>query len=123
MHRKLAEESFDQYFNSNLELDVPAEMTASRDAGSDVFVYTDYGNLVNNGIYGKMMSRYEFGSLINSVYNSNSSYNLYFDKDKVRLVNSYQHKNPEVQKSVSEIYNGRKNKKLARLINDKSNGY
>lgn len=123
MHRKLAEESFDQYFNSNLELDVPAEMTASRDAGSDVFVYTDYGNLVNNGIYGKMMSRYEFGSLINSVYNSNSSYNLYFDKDKVRLVNSYQHKNPEVQKSVSEIYNGRKNKKLARLINDKSIGY
>lgn len=123
MNRKLAEESFDQYFSSNLELDVPAEMTASRDAGSDVFVYTDYGNLVNNGIYGKMMSRYEFGSLINSVYNSNSSYNLYFDKDKVRLVNSYQHKNPEVQKSVSEIYNGRKNKKLARLINDKSIGY
>ncbi|SEM74330.1 hypothetical protein SAMN05421856_10683 [Chryseobacterium taichungense] len=121
--KKLAEESFDQYFNSNLELDVPKEMTAFRDAGSDVFVYTDYGSLVNNGAYGKMMRQYEFGNLFNSVYNSNSSYNLYFDKDKVKLVNSYQHKNPEVQKSFSEIYKGKKNKKLARLINDKSIGY
>lgn len=123
MHRKLAEESFDLYFNSNLNLDVPAEMTASRDAASDVFVYTDYGSLVNNGIYGRMMKMYEFGSLINSAYNSNSSYNLYFDKTQVRLVNNYQHKDPEVQKSVSEIYKGRKNKKLAQLINDKSIGY
>lgn len=123
MHRKLVEESFDQYFNSNLELDVPSEMTASRDAASDVFVYTDYGSLVNNGIYGRMMKMYEFGSLLNSAYNSNSSYNLYFDKDQVRLINNYQHKNPEVQKSVSEIYKGRKNKKLARLINNKSIGY
>ncbi|SHE89168.1 hypothetical protein [Chryseobacterium takakiae] len=123
MHRKLAEESFDLYFNSNLDLDVPAEMTASRDAASDVFVYTDYGSLVNNGIYGRMMKMYEFGSLINSAYNSNSSYNLYFDKTQVRLVNNYQHKDPEVQKSVSEIYKGRKNKKLAQLINDKSIGY
>lgn len=121
--KKLAEESFDQYFSSNLELDVPKEMTAFRDAESDVFVYTDYGRLVNNGIYGKMMRRYEFGNLFNSVYNSNSSYNLYFDKDKVKLVNSYQHKNPEVQKSVSDIYRGKKNKKLAKLINDKSIGY
>lgn len=123
MHRKLVEESFDQYFNSDLELDVPSEMTASRDAASDVFVYTDYGSLVNNGIYGRMMKMYEFGNLINSAYNSNSSYNLYFDKDQVRFVNNYQHKNPEVQKSVSEIYKGSKNKKLARLINDKSIGY
>ena len=123
MHRKLVEESFDQYFNSNLELDVPSGMTASRDAASDVFVYTDYGSLVNNGIYGRMMKMYEFGSLLNSAYNSNSSYNLYFDKDQVRLINNYQHKNPEVQKSVSEIYKGRKNKNLARLINNKSIGY
>lgn len=70
-----------------------------------------------------MMKMYEFGSLINSAYNSNSSYNLYFDKVQVRLVNNYQHKNPEVQKSVSEIYKGSKNKKLARLIDDKSIGY
>lgn len=123
MHRKLVEESFDQYFNSNLELDVPSGMTASRDAASDVFIYTDYGSLVNNRIYGRMMKMYEFGSLLNSAYNSNSSYNLYFDKDQVRLINNYQHKNPEVQKSVSEIYKGRKNKKLARLINNKSIGY
>ncbi|WP_374458418.1 hypothetical protein [Chryseobacterium taeanense] len=121
--KQLAEQSLDEYFNSNLELDVPNEMTAFRDAGSDVFVYTDYGRIVNNGIYGKMMKRYQFGSLLNTVYNSNSSYNLYFDEDKVKLVNTYQHKNPEVQKSVSAIYKGRKNKKLARLISDKSIGY
>lgn len=123
MVKQLAEQSFDEYFNSNLELDIPNEMTAFRDAGSDVFVYTDYGRIVNNGIYGKMMKRYQFGSLLNTVYNSNSSYNLYFDEDKVKLVNTYQHKNPEVQKSVSAIYKGRKNKKLARLISDKSIGY
>jgi hypothetical protein len=123
MAKRLAEEAFDQYFNSGPELDVPKEMTAFRNAGADVFVYTDYGRIVNNGVYGKMMKHYKFGSLLSTVYNSNSSYNLYFDKDKVKLVNSYQHKNPEVQKSVSAIYKGRKNKKLAKLINDRSIGY
>lgn len=121
--KKLAEQSFDEYFNSSLELDVPKEMTAYRDGASDVFVYTDYGKIVNNGLYGKMMKRYEFGPFISTLYNSNYSYNLYFDKDKVRLVNNYQHKNPDVQKSVAAVYKGKKNKKLAALINDKSVGY
>lgn len=121
--RKLAEQSFDEYFNSSLELDVPKEMTAYRDGASDVFVYTDYGKIVNNGLYGKMMKRYEFGPFISTLYNSNYSYNLYFDKDKVRLINNYQHKNPDVQKSVAAVYKGKKNKKLAALINDKSVGY
>lgn len=47
MHRKLVEESFDQYFNSDLELDVPSEMTASRDAASDVlFIQTMEASLI-----------------------------------------------------------------------------
>jgi hypothetical protein len=31
---------------------------------SDVFVYTDYGRIVNNGAYGKIMSHYPFGNLM-----------------------------------------------------------
>lgn len=121
--KKLAEDSFDKYFNSNLEIEVPKEMLAFRDANSDVFVYTDYGRIITDGIYGKIMKRYEFGSLFEKVYNSNSSYNLYFDKDKVKLVNNYQHKNETIQKNVAAIYKGKKNKKLSALINDKSIGY
>lgn len=121
--KKLAEKDFDDYFNSTLELDVSKDILSFRDGTSDVFVYTDYGRIVNNGAYGKIMSHYPFGNLMVKAYNSNSSYNLYFDNDKVRLVNSYQHKNEAVQKSLNSVYKGKKNKKLTALINDKSIGY
>ncbi|HCR76539.1 MAG TPA: hypothetical protein DIW37_09090 [Chryseobacterium sp.] len=121
--KKLAEKDFDDYFNSTLELDVSKDILSFRDGTSDVFVYTDYGRIVNNGAYGKIMSHYPFGNLMGKAYNSNSSYNLYFDNDKVRLVNSYQHKNEAVQKSLNSVYKGKKNKKLTALINDKSIGY
>lgn len=121
--KKLAEKDFDDYFSSAPELDVSKEILSFRDAASDVFVYTDYGRIVNNGAYGKIMSHYPFGNLMGKAYNSNSSYNLYFDNDKVRMVNSYQHKNEAVQKSLNSVYKGKKNKKLTALINDKSIGY
>ncbi|WP_228429131.1 hypothetical protein [Chryseobacterium sp. 52] len=121
--KKLAEEKFDQYFSSNLEIEVPKAMLSFRDPNSDAFVYTDYGRMVNDGIYGKMMKRFEFGQFFRNAYDSNSYYNLYFEKDKVKLVNNYQHKNPGIQKTISSVYKGKKNKKLAALINDKSIGY
>ncbi|KQT24359.1 hypothetical protein ASG22_10130 [Chryseobacterium sp. Leaf405] len=121
--KKLAEEDFDKFFNSNFEIEVSKDVLSFRDASADVFVYLDYGRIINEGIYGKMMKLYKFGSVFNKIYNSNTSYNLYFDNDKIRLVNSYQHKDPEVQKYFSSIYKGKKNKKLAALINDKSMGY
>ncbi len=121
--KKNAEDRFDQYFSSNLEIEVPKEMLAFRDANSDVFVYTDYGRIVNEGIYGKMTKFYSYGQFFKNMYNSNYSYNLYFDKDKVRLVNNYQHKNADIQKNISAIYKGKKNKKLLELINEKSVGY
>ncbi|NPA08738.1 MAG: hypothetical protein GXO46_07115 [Chlorobi bacterium] len=121
--KKLAEKDFDDYFSSAPELDVSKEILSFQDSDSDVFVYTDYGRIVNNGAYGKIMSHYPFGNLMGKAYNSNSSYNLYFDNDKVRLVNSYQHKNEAVQKSINSVYRGKKNKKLTALINDKSIGY
>jgi hypothetical protein len=65
-----------------LELDVSKEILSFRDGTSDVFVYTDYGRIVNNGAYGKIMSHYPFGNLMGKAYDSNSSYNLYFDNDK-----------------------------------------
>lgn len=121
--KKIAEGRFDQYFSSNLEIDVPKAMLSFRDPNSDVYVYTDYGKMVNEGIYGKMMKQLEFWQFLKNAYNSDSSYNLYFDKDKVKLVNNYQHKNPETQKTISSVYKGKKNKKLAELINEKSVGY
>ncbi|KMQ66488.1 hypothetical protein ACM46_02845 [Chryseobacterium angstadtii] len=121
--KKLAEDRFDLYFNSNLEIEVPKAMLSFRDPNSDAYVYTDYGKMMNDGIYGKMMMRFEFGQFFKNAYNSNSYYNLYFDKDKVKLVNNYQHKTPDIQKTVESVYKGKKNKKLAALINEKSIGY
>lgn len=121
--KKNAEDHFDQYFSSNLEIEVPKEMLSFRDTNSDVFVYTDYGRIVNEGIYGKMTKFYSYGQFFKNMYNSNYSYNLYFDKDKVRLVNNYQHKNADIQKNISAIYKGKKNRKLLELINEKSVGY
>ncbi|WP_228455311.1 hypothetical protein [Chryseobacterium sp. Tr-659] len=121
--KKNAEERFDQYFSSNLEIEVPKEMLTFRDANSDVFIYADYGRIVNDGIYGKMMDRYDFGKVFQNMYNSDYAYNLYFDKDKVKLINNYKHKNTEIQKNISSIYKGKRNKKLLELISDKSVGY
>ncbi len=123
MVKKNAEERFDQFFSSNFEIEVPEEMLAFRDANSDVFVYADYGRIVNDGLYGKMTKDYTYGQFFKNMYNSNYAYNLYFDKDKVRLVNNYQHKNSEIQKNISAIYKGKKNRKLLELINEKSVGY
>lgn len=121
--KKNAEERFDQYFSSNLEIEVPKEMLKFRDSNSDVFVYTDYGRIVNEGIYGKMTKFYSYDKFFRNMYDSNYSYNLYFDKDKVRLVNHYQHKNADIQKNIAAVYKGKKNKKLLELINEKSVGY
>lgn len=121
--KKFAENNFDRYFSSNYELDVPKEMLNFRDANSDVFVYTDYGKIMNEGIYGKMFRRVGYTKFLEKMYNSNSAYNLYFDKDKVRLVNNIQHRNSDIQKSISDVYRGKKNKKLTALISDKSVGY
>lgn len=121
--KKIAEDRFDQYFDSNFEIDVPKEMLTFRDANSDAFVYTDYGKIVSDGIYGRMMKNLEFWQFMRNAYNSASYYNLYFDKDKVKLVNNYQHKNSDTQKAISSVYKGKKNKKLSALINDKSIGY
>lgn len=121
--KKFAENNFDRYFSSNYELDVPKEMLNFRDANSDVFVYTDYGKIMSEGIYSKMFRSFGYTQILEKMYNSNSAYNLYFDKDKVRLVNNLQHRNSDIQKSISDVYRGKKNKKLTALITDKSVGY
>ncbi|WP_379966714.1 hypothetical protein [Epilithonimonas sp. UC225_85] len=118
-----AEKEFDKYFDSNMEIEVPKEMTRFQDPNSDVFIYSNYGEIFKNGTYRSVMDLYSFGDLLDNLYNSNSYYNLYFDKNKVRLVNNYQHRNAETQKRFSAIYQGKKNKKLMSLISDKSVGY
>lgn len=121
--KKFAEDNFDQYFNSNKEFSISKDMLSFRDPDSDVFIYADYGKIINEGFYKNMYRNYNFGQFFGKLYNSNSYYNLYFDKDKVRLVNNYQHKDSETQKNISDVYKGKKNKKLAALINDKNIGY
>ena len=121
--KAFAEKDFDKYFDSNLEIEVPKEMVKFQDPNSDVFVYSNYGEIFKNGVYKDLMKLYSFGDLLDNLYNSNSFYNLYFDKNKVRLVNNYQHRNNETQKRFSAVYQGKKNKKLMSLINDKSIGY
>jgi len=121
--KAFAEKDFDSYFNSNMEVEVPKEMVKFQDPNSDVFVYSNYGEIVKNGIYKDLVKLYNFGDLIDNLYNSNSSYNLYFDKNKVKVVSNYQHKDDEIQKRFSALYNGKKNKKLMSLISDKSVGY
>jgi len=121
--KAFAEKDFDSYFNSNMEVEVPKEMVKFQDPNSDVFVYSNYGEIVKNGIYKDLAKLYNFGDLIDNLYNSNSSYNLYFDKNKVKVVSNYQHKDNEIQKRFSALYNSKKNKKLMSLISDKSVGY
>ncbi|GGG43233.1 hypothetical protein [Epilithonimonas arachidiradicis] len=121
--KSLAEMDFDRYFNSGEEIEVPKEMVAFQDQNSDVFAFLNYGEVFQNGIYKKMMSTYKLGGFIDNFYNSNTFYNLYFEKNKVRLISNYQHKNAEIQKNMAAVYKDKKNKKLTALINDKSIGY
>ena len=121
--KSLAEIDFDKYFDAGTEIEVPKKLVAFQDVKSDVFAFVSYGEIFQNGLYKKMMSAYKLGGLIDNFYNSNTFYNLYFEKNKVRLVSNYQHKNPEIQKNMAAVYKGKKNKKLTALINDKSIGY
>jgi len=121
--KAFAEKDFDRYFDSNPDVETPKEMVKFLDPNADVFVYSNYGEIFKTGLYKDLMKLYSFGDLLDNLYNSNSSYNLYFDKSKVRLVNSYQHKNAETQKHISAVYQGKKNKKLMALIHDNSIGY
>jgi hypothetical protein len=121
--KTFAEKDFDRYFASDATVEVPKELIKFQDPKSDVFMYTNYGQIFKNGIYDRMMNLYNMGDFFQNVYNSNSFYNLYFDKDKVRLVNNYQHRDPKIQKNLAAVYQGKKNKKLMSLINDDNIGY
>ncbi len=121
--KKFAEDDFDQYFSSNLELEIDKNMLSFKDANSDAFVYADYEKIIYDLIYGNMPKSFGFINTLGKLSRSSSAYNLYFDQDKVRIVNNHQNKNTELRKSISDVYKGKRNKKLASLINDKSVGY
>jgi len=123
MVKKFAEADFDKYFSSNLELEVAKDVLSFRDGNSDVFIYTDYGKIFGLESYKSLYRDFDIEQLMGKMYNSNSSYNLYFDDDKVRLINNYQHKDNNINNSFAAVYKGKKNKKLTALINDKSIGY
>lgn len=123
MVKKFAEADFDKYFSSNFELEVAKDVLNFRDSNSDVFIYTDYAKIFGLKSYRSFYREFDIENLIGKMYNSNSSYNLYFDDDKVRLINNYQHKDSNINNSFAAVYKGKKNKKLTALINDKSIGY
>ncbi len=121
--KMLAEKDFDRYFNSSAELEIPKEYTRFKDDKSDVFAFLNSSEIFHNGVYKKMLGPLKLSGLLQNFYNSNTFYNLYFEKNKVRLVSNYQHQNSRIQDDMAAVYKGRKNKKLAGLINDKSIGY
>lgn len=120
--KNISETFFDAYFNSNQNVEADAAMLSFKDENADVFLYTNFGNLYNDLFSGRYNSFYNFQQILGKAYQSDSFYNIYFDKDKVRLVNNYLHKDAEIQKSIAEIYKGRKNKKLASLVSENSIG-
>ncbi|QDP85162.1 hypothetical protein FNJ88_06135 [Chryseobacterium sp. SNU WT5] len=122
--RELLEQSFDEIFNSNFMIEVPDDIIKFKDAKSDVFAYTNFGGIFKNmGSFGPMGSFGIMQKYIGKMYDADSSYNLYFENDKVKLVTNYQHKDPVMQKSISDIYKGKTSRKLSKLLSDKSIGY
>lgn len=122
--QNLAEMSFDEIFNSNFFIEVPADKIQFKDAKADLFAYSNFSDIFNsNGYLGGMNSFGIVQGYLGKMYDSNSSYNLYFDDAEVKLVSNYKHNNPVVQKSIAEFYDGKSNKKLSKLISDKSVGY
>lgn len=123
--KNISEKSFDEIFNSNFIIEVPKDKTQFKDAKADLFAYTDFGSIYTDSYFGPVgMSSYGFmEGYLGKLYDSDSSYNLYFDNDKVKLTTNYRHKDPVVQKSIADFYSGESNKKLANLLSDKSIGY
>ena len=123
--KNLAEISFDEIFNSNFSIEVPKDKLQFRDAKADLFAYTDFGSIFTDAYFGPMgMGSYNFmQGYLAKLYNSDSSYNLYFDDDKVKLKTNYKHKDPLVQKSINDFYSGKNNAKLGDLLSDKAIGY
>lgn len=121
----LSERSFDEIFESNFNIEVPKDKTQFRDAKADLFAYTNFGSIFTDAYFGPGgMGSYGFiQGYLSKLYNSDSSYNLYFDQDKVKLTTDYRHKDPAAQKSITDFYTGKSNKKLSNLLSDKSIGY
>lgn len=122
--KDLSELSFDEIFNSNFQIEVPNKTLKFKDSKSDLFAYTNFGNIfLQNSPY-KSYGYFGFlESYFNKMYNADASYNLFFEKDNVRILSNYQHADPKIQKSILDFYNGNSNKKLGRLLTDKSIGY
>lgn len=121
--RSLAELDFDRYFNTWGEFDIPKALINFKDDKADVFAYLNSSEIFQNGLYKKMLGPLKLSGLLQNFYDSNTFYNLYFEKSKVRLVSNYQHKDADIQNHVSAVYRGKKNRKLTALIQDKSIGY
>lgn len=124
--KEISEGSFDEIFNSNFIIEVPKDKTQFRDAKADLFAYTNFGSIFTDSYFGRPMGMGSYGIIqgyLGKLYNSDSSYNLYFDQDKVKLTTDYRHKDPAVQKSISDYYKGNNNRKLSALLSDKSIGY
>lgn len=123
--KALTEKSFDEIFSSNFNIEVPKDKTQFRDAKADLFAYTNFGSIFTDSYFGPIgLGSYGLmRGYLGKLYDSDSSYNLYFDDDKVKLITNYRHNDPKVQKTISEFYSGTTNKKLANLLSDKSIGY
>lgn len=120
----LAESSFEDFFNSNFMIEVPKNTTKFKNSKADLFAFTNLGNIFKNSmnLYG-MPNVGGVQNYMQKMYDADSSYNLYFEEDKVKLVTNYQHQDPKMQKSFAEMYDGKTSRKLAKLLSDQTIGY
>lgn len=123
MARKFAEIEFDRVFATNLEMKAQEKFVKFRNADADVYAFTNYGSMFGKSTKNVLSAAFGYDMFIKNFYDSHTAYNLYFDRDRVRLSSSYQHQNPKLQKNFSELYKAGRNKKLTSLIGDGSIGY
>lgn len=118
--KQITEISFNQYFSSNFKIEADARITSARDENADAFLYTNFSNFYSTLYEKNNPFFYGIQNFMRRSSNADSYYNIYFEKDKVRLVNNYQHRDAELQKDIVNIHKAKKNKKLASLIDENS---
>ncbi len=124
--KQFAEQSFDKIFSSNFQIEVPGDKLKYKDTKADAFFYTDYQNFfqpLNSKKFRDLTRLSGIQGLMSRIIDTENAYNLYFDQDKVRLVNYLSNKNPELQKTISKAYRSKGSKNLAKLVSDNVIGY
>jgi len=125
--QKISEKLFDDFYNTNSEFSLPNKFNFAKNSNSDIYIVYGYSNYMNI-LKGKSLTGYGlyesiFGNFSSEIFNTSSAFNIFFENDNVRVVNSYKHNNPKIHSEFAAVYDGKFNKKLAQFIDEKTLGY